>query len=172
MRDAATAAGLGFRPAGDDDLAFLCRLYGTTRAAELASLPWSDADKAAFVRMQFAAQHAHYTRHYPNAERLIVLHDGEPIGRLYVDRWRHEHRIVDIALLPEHCGRGLGAALLGDLIAEAEAAGKAVTIHVEKHNPATRLYRRLGFVAVEDKGVYDLMCRPPPQSAVQVNTAS
>jgi hypothetical protein len=32
-----------------------------------------------------------------------------------------------------------------------------VTIHVEKNNPAMRLYRRLGFTAVEDKGVYDLM---------------
>jgi ribosomal protein S18 acetylase RimI-like enzyme len=40
---------------------------------------------------------------------------------------------------------------------EAAAAGKAVTIHVEKNNPAMRLYRRLGFRTEEDKGVYDLM---------------
>jgi hypothetical protein len=32
-----------------------------------------------------------------------------------------------------------------------------VSIHVEKLNPAMRLYRRLGFVTEEDKGVYDLM---------------
>ena len=40
---------------------------------------------------------------------------------------------------------------------EAAAAGKDVSIHVEKFNPAMRLYRRLGFATEEDKGVYDLM---------------
>ncbi|MDO9561897.1 MAG: hypothetical protein Q7J60_09770 [Bradyrhizobium sp.] len=40
---------------------------------------------------------------------------------------------------------------------EATACGKAVSIHVEKFNPAIRLYRRLDFETVEDKGVYDLM---------------
>ena len=40
---------------------------------------------------------------------------------------------------------------------EAAACGKDVSIHVEKFNPAMRLYRRLGFTTEEDKGVYDLM---------------
>lgn len=163
----ACASGIVLRPAGDDDLPFMCRLYAMTRADELATVPWSDADKTAFLEMQFSAQHTHYTRHYPNAQRLIILRDGESIGRLIVARWAGEHRIVDVALMPEHCGRGVGTALLGDLLAEAAAAGTCVTIHVEKHNPALRLYRRLGFVAVEDKGVYDLMRWRP-----QVNTAS
>lgn len=166
---ASSAAGLSFRAMTGDDLAFLCALYGTTRAAELAPVPWSEADKAAFVRMQFSAQHAHYTHHYPNAARLIVQYAGEPVGRLYVDRWAREHRIVDIALMPAHCRRGFGTAILSDLLAEAAAAGKCVTIHVEKHNPALRLYRRLGFAAVADRGVYDLMRWPPDD---QVNTAS
>jgi ribosomal protein S18 acetylase RimI-like enzyme len=60
-------------------------------------------------------------------------------------------------LLPEHRGKGFGEALLRDLLDEATACGKAVTIHVEKFNPAMRLYRRLGFTTEEDKGVYDLM---------------
>jgi ribosomal protein S18 acetylase RimI-like enzyme len=153
----AAAAGLRFRPATDDDLPFLCRLYGSTRSQELAPVPWTDAQKASFLAMQFHAQHAHYTQHYPNAQRLVITHGDEGVGRLYIDRWAREHRLVDIAFLPDHCGRGYGAALLADLMDEAAAAGKAVTIHVEKNNPAMRLYRRLGFTAVEDKGVYDLM---------------
>lgn len=170
----AADAGLAFRPAGDADLAFLCRLYGTTRAQELAPVPWSDAQKAAFVDQQFRAQHAHYLQHYPTVQRLVILRDGLAVGRLYLDRWAREHRIVDIALLPEHCGAGLGSALLRDLLDEAAAAGKSVTIHVEKHNPAMRLYRRLGFGPVEDKGVYDLMRWPAADAtaAGQVNTAS
>lgn len=64
---------------------------------------------------------------------------------------------MDIALLPPHRGRGVGSALLAALTAEAEAAGKPLTIHVERFNPALRLYQRLGFAAVEDKGVYLLL---------------
>jgi ribosomal protein S18 acetylase RimI-like enzyme len=82
---------------------------------------------------------------------------GEDIGRLYIERWPTQHRIIDIAFLPEHRGKGLGEALLRDLLDEAAAAAKDVSIHVEKLNPAMRLYRRLGFVTEEDKGVYDLM---------------
>jgi ribosomal protein S18 acetylase RimI-like enzyme len=153
----AAAAGLTFRAATDDDLPFLCGLYASTRAEELAPVPWTEEQKAAFLAMQFQAQHAHYIRHYPTALRLVIVRDREAIGRLYIDRWAREHRIVDIALLPEHCGRGFGGALLADILEEAAAAGKCVTIHVEKNNPAMRLYTRLGFTAVEDKGVYDLM---------------
>jgi len=167
----AAAAGLSFRPMSDADLSFLSMLYGTTRAAELAVTGWSDAQKAAFVQFQFDAQHAHYQKHYTGAEFLVIERGGAAIGRggaaieqggaaigrLYFARWASEHRIVDIALLPEHCGHGLGGALLRDLLDEAAIVGKAVTIHVEKFNPAMTLYRRLGFVAAGEEGAYDLM---------------
>ena len=64
---------------------------------------------------------------------------------------------MDIALLPEHRGAGIGSAVLRGLLAEAAAAGKPVRIHVERLNPARRLYERLGFAPIEDKGVYYLM---------------
>ena len=128
---AASALGLTFRPITDADMPFLTALYGSTRAHELAPVPWNEEQKAAFVDMQFRAQHAHYVRHYPTAQFLVILRAGVPAGRLYVDRWAREHRIMDIAFAPEHCGQGLGTALLGDLLAEGAAAGKCVTIHVE-----------------------------------------
>ena len=87
--------------------------------------------------------------------------DGEPAGRLYVHRGPSEIRIVDIALLPEHRGGGIGTSLLEELSAEADAAGKSLTIHVERMNPALRLYDRLGFSVAEDKGVYLLLERSP-----------
>jgi ribosomal protein S18 acetylase RimI-like enzyme len=153
----AAETGLAFRRITDADLPFLARVYASIRAGELAATDWSDAHKAAFLDQQFQAQHAHYQRYYPNADWLVTVHQGRDIGRLYIERWPTQHRIIDIAFLPEHCGKGFGAALLRDLMDEATAAGKAVSIHVEKLNPAMRLYRRLGFVTEEDKGVYDLM---------------
>jgi ribosomal protein S18 acetylase RimI-like enzyme len=103
-----------------------------------------------------------------NALWLVVLRGEEPIGRLYLDRWPAEHRVIDIALLPAHRGRGYGGALMQDLVDEAIASSKAVSIHVEKNNPARRLYERLGFVVAGEQGVYDRLERRP---AAQVNTA-
>ncbi|BAV48910.1 N-acetyltransferase GCN5 [Mesorhizobium loti] len=155
-------AGLAFRAATEADLPFLSRLYASTRLEELAVTLWSEAQKAAFLDMQFQAQHAHYRKHYPEADWLVVERAGQDIGRLYIERWPSQHRIIDIAFLPEHRCKGYGSALLRDLIDEAWLAGKSVSIHVEKNNPARRLYVKLGFAVVEDKGVYDLMACAPP----------
>jgi ribosomal protein S18 acetylase RimI-like enzyme len=154
----AAQAGLTFRRITDADLPFLARVYGSTRAEELATVSdWSDEQKAAFVDHQFRAQHAHYQKCYPEADWLVISHAGEDVGRLYIERWPTQHRLIDITFLPEHRGQGFGEALLRDLMEEAAAVNKAVSIHVEKFNPAMGLYRRLGFTFVEDKGVYDLM---------------
>ena len=145
---------------------FLSQLYASTRMEELAVTSWPEAEKAAFLDMQFQAQHAHYSKHYPEADWLVVEHKGQDIGRLYIERWPSQHRIIDIAFLPEHRRKGYGTALLRDLIDEARLAGKSASIHVEKNNPARQLYVRLGFAVVEDKGVYDLMaCAPPADDA-------
>jgi ribosomal protein S18 acetylase RimI-like enzyme len=154
---AASALGLEFRRMRDTDLPFLERLYASTRQEELAPVPWPGDAKRAFLGQQFRAQHAHYRQHYPAADWLVILRAGEPVGRLYVAHWEREHRVIDIAFLPEHRRQGLGGALMRDLLDAAAAAGKAVTIHVEKNNPAMGMYRRLGFVTAADKGVYDLM---------------
>ena len=148
---------LSLRPITPADESFLARLYASTRWEELAPTGWSDEEKAVFCRRQFDAQSAHYREHYPEASFQIIERDGEPIGRLYVSRWEKEIRIVDISLLPEFRGTGLGTKLLRDLQKEARVAGKSLTIHVERFNRALQLYQRLGFQEIEDKGVYLLM---------------
>jgi ribosomal protein S18 acetylase RimI-like enzyme len=122
---------------------------------------WDDAQKEAFLRQQFDAQDAWWQENYVGATFDVILVDGEPAGRLYVHRGPSEIRIVDIALLPEQRGNGVGTRLLEELLAEGDAGGKSVTIHVERMNPALRLYERLGFSVAEDKGVYLFLERPP-----------
>lgn len=141
----------------DEDEELLRRIYASTRADEMAAVPWSEAEKAAFLNGQFQAQHKYYQEVFPEAEFSILEKDGEPIGRLYIDRRKDEHRLIDIALLPEFRGRGLGGELMRGVLDEARAAGKLVRIHVEQNNPAMRLYTRLGFAKIEDQGVYWLM---------------
>ncbi|MBL8254137.1 MAG: GNAT family N-acetyltransferase, partial [Candidatus Competibacter sp.] len=104
-----------------EDRDFLFRVYASTRAEELALTGWDETQKQAFLAQQFEAQHHHYQTHYQGARFDLILLDGEPVGRLYVARWREEIRIMDIALLPDHRNCGIGGGLLRDLLEEAVA---------------------------------------------------
>lgn len=145
-----------------EDRDFLFRIYASTRLEELALTHWDEAQKQAFLVQQFEAQDHHYRTHYPGARLDLIVLDDEPIGRLYVARWKEEIRIMDIALLPEYRDQGVGGSLLRDLLAEAAATDRRLTIHVERYNPALRLYRRLGFEPVGETGVYLLLAVEPP----------
>jgi ribosomal protein S18 acetylase RimI-like enzyme len=155
---------VALRPSTPADRELLVAVYASTREDELAAVPWTDAQKDAFVRSQFEAQDRHYRTHFPDAEYDVVVVDGRPAGRLYVDRRPDEVRVLDLALLPELRGRGIGTALLRQVIEDADRAGLPVRFHVEMHNPARRLYERLGFTAAGQTGVHVLMERPCPTS--------
>ena len=159
---------LTLRPVAPDDHEFLFSVYASTRTEELALTDWDDARKAGFLRMQFNAQHAYYIQHYATASFQVIELDGQPIGRLYVDRWPAEIRIVDIALLPQWRNQGIGTRLLEDILAQADQAGMPVTIHVEMFNLALSLYTRLGFAPVDTHGVYYLLRREPAGLATHV----
>ncbi len=154
-----------FRAITERDMPFLERVYASTRQDELSVVPWSKQQKSDFLAWQFQAQHTHYMTHYPDADFEIILKNGQPIGRLYQETWSNQIRIIDIALLPEHRGHGIGTRLLNDIQARADAKGLAVSIHVEHNNPALSLYQRLGFVKVSEKGVYWLMKWTPGTTA-------
>lgn len=145
------------RPETEEDIEFLARLYATTREAELRPVDWPAEQKAMFVQQQFDAQRLHYRTHYDKAEFAIIVVEGRPIGRLYVQRQADDIRLMDIALMPEYCGRGIGGKLIARLLEEGRATGRSVSIHVEVFNPAMRLYERLGFQKIDSYGVYHLM---------------
>ncbi|MEM9059361.1 MAG: GNAT family N-acetyltransferase [Pseudomonadota bacterium] len=153
--------GLSYRASSASDQSLLARIYASTRSEEVASTGWPVEQQRAFLEMQFKAQDAHYKQHYPDALWLIIQQGIVPVGRLYLEDWTKELRIIDIALLQEFRGRGWGEAILQDLMNATAATGRSVSIHVEKNNPAMRLYRRLGFATIEDQGVYDLMSWTP-----------
>jgi ribosomal protein S18 acetylase RimI-like enzyme len=172
MPAALVEQGLALRPETAADVPFLFQLYVSTRWDELASLTdWSEAQKIGFLESQFTAQRDHYLKYYANSSFDIIEQHGVPAGRLYVDRQERTLLIVDVALLPQWRGRGIGTALIEALFAEARGVGKEVSISVEKFNPAQRLYRRLGFREYAEDDVYWFMYwSPQPPDAGQLNS--
>jgi ribosomal protein S18 acetylase RimI-like enzyme len=151
------AAVVILRPVGPGDEDFLFCVYASTRAEELALVPWTAEQKEVFLRQQFHAQSVDWGKNYSGADFSIIEVEGVPAGRFYVDRGHEEIRLVDIALLPDFRRNGIGTGLIRDLLAKAQAQGVPVTIHVEVFNPARALYERLGFEKVEDRGMYVFM---------------
>src|SRR5213075_2413637 len=90
---------VSLRSATPDDEGFLLRLFGSTRIDEFKFL--ADANQIdALIRMQFNLQRQQYEAGYPGAEHNIILHDGQPIGRIFVDEGEREIALVDVALMP------------------------------------------------------------------------
>jgi len=149
------------RPISPDDTDFLVEVYGSTRAEEMAMVPWTIEQQQAFVRMQLTAQQDHYTKTYPTASYDIIMSDSRPVGRLYVARLDQEIRIIDITLLPAERNAGIGSYLIKQLLDEANRAGKVTRIFVEEFNPSRRLFERLNFSLSEQHGIHMLLqCNP------------
>ena len=127
-----------------DDEEFLKALYATTRY-DIERVPFSEAEKDAFLLMQYTAQKNHYDSYYDKASHDIVLYDGRQAGRYMVDSEGSEIIGVDLSLLPEFRSLGIGTVLLKGSFADAAATGRPFVFHVIKDNEkAIALYKRLG----------------------------
>lgn len=153
----ATSTGFRFSDASirPDDEEFLFRLYASTRQEEISAWGWNQAQQEAFLRMQYMAQRRWYDVAYAGAEHRLILENkggnDEPIGRILVQRAKGVIELVDISLLPEHRNRGIGTALLRELIEESRKSRATVRLQVLRNNEgAIRLYRRLGFAIVSE----------------------
>lgn len=161
-------AGLRLREAGGGDEDFLFALYGSTRRDELAAWGMAEAQQETFLRMQYHAQRQRYAADGERSRHHIILRGDVPVGRMIVVRSADDIRLGDIAVLPEHRGGGIGAALIRDLQDEAVRAGLPLRLHVARDNDgAARLYQRLGFAVTGDTGSHFKMEWLPPESTAR-----
>jgi ribosomal protein S18 acetylase RimI-like enzyme len=152
-----------FTPVSDDNMEIAVAAYGSTRELELTVVPWTAEQKTAFIKMQFNAQQMDYQTRFPEAVHSIIEAEGQPAGRLYMARLEDSLRILDITILPPKRSAGIGTQIIRGLMEEAKASDKAVRIYVESFNPSLRLFERLGFAPVEERGVHLLMeWKAPP----------
>lgn len=145
------ARGFGLRLRQPEDLTFLRDLYRSTRAEEVAAAGFDAFTAAIFLNSQFELQCRHFDAHYTiGGQRIVVTAQGRPIGRVELWASGADLRLVDLSLLPEWRGKGLGAALLAAV--QQAADGRSVSLHVDKLNRAYRLYTRMGFRKAGDTG--------------------
>ena len=102
------------RPITDEDLDFLRELYATTRS-DIQQAPLDNEHKNQLMQMQFDAQHQHYQKQFPAAQFDLICLKDRPIGRIYVNPDESEIRLIDIALMPEFRGHGIGSRLICQL---------------------------------------------------------
>lgn len=142
------------RPACSEDLAFVERVFNDVRAPEFELAGLTGPQLAQLLAVQFRAQRTHYERAYPEREDSIIEVDGQSAGEWLIAELPAEIRLIDVSLLRQFRGQGIGTSLLTGLLARAQEAQKPIVLHVEMQNPAKRLYDRFGFKVEEEVGIY------------------
>ena len=153
------------RLASPADVEFLFSLFHADRAREFAGLPWSADQLEMFLRQQFDFQQRSFASTYSVRHDEIVEVGDRPIGRLLWALTDHAIVLVDLALVPEFRGVGIGTQLLRRVQTLAEEASLPLELQVRFDNPAAqRLYERLGFRVTADSGASREMRWAPPHA--------
>jgi ribosomal protein S18 acetylase RimI-like enzyme len=135
-----------FRDEHESDAPVVRRAHiGHWRAPAGLDLP--PAILTPFLDQQHDLQERHIRTAHPRADRRMILVDGVAVGRICLDRRTMAWHIVDLALVAEAQGSGIGRVALRRVIQEAGRAGVKLTLEVTRDNGrAHRFYERAGFV--------------------------
>ncbi len=154
--DIPCAAGrLTLRPETQADLPFRFQLFIRSRPPEWDQVFLPVDQLTQLMNQQFWAQTETYLARFPEARFDIIELDGEPIGRIVVNRPGDCIHIVDQAIVPTLRGQGLGTAIMRQLMDEAATEGLFMTLKVSNANdPSMRLYSRLGFEVLTESLEY------------------
>lgn len=139
------------RPATEADYDFLYALHVATMKEHVTAVwGWDEV-----------AQQDMFRQRFDPALRQVIVVSGWDAGMLEV-RWSEtEVFIANVLIAPAFQRRGIGAAILRDILDEADARGLPVLLRVLHGNSARRLYERLGFVVTEETPERFYMRREP-----------
>lgn len=138
------------------DEEFLRGLYRDSRS-DLDGVFHDEDQQRQLIDIQYRGQTLTYARDFPDASHNIIELDGRPIGRVMVDRQPAFIQLVDLSLVREYRGIGIGTCVLKGLLAECAIKGVPCLLQVLKTNQARDLYERLGFRVEGDDGARFLM---------------
>ncbi|HSI50501.1 MAG TPA: GNAT family N-acetyltransferase [Ideonella sp.] len=139
------AGSLSLAPAGEGDFEALLSL-------RLAAMRES-LDKAGRFDPQRARERL--SRGYLPAYTRHILRSGELVGFVVVVPREHDWLLDHLYIHPSAQGEGVGSWVLAQVLREADAQHKAVSVTALKHSDANRFYLRHGFV-LQAEGEWDL----------------
>ena len=137
---------ISFRAATEADLPFLLELRQKTMSEHLrlSGVEPSESERSERVLARFDCAQ-------------IILLSGTPIGLLKVAKDEKQWDLMQVQLVPEKQGAGLGGKIVKKLIDEAAQLHASVRLSVLRANPARRLYERLGFrIISENDHAYEM----------------
>lgn len=102
-------------------------------------------------------QRAYTKKNLPHTRLILV--GSEVVGWIACTEDEAKLELIDIHLLPEHQGKGIGSKLLSELVSQADSARKPVQLSVLKVNPSRALYERWGFRSSGETETHVLMER-------------
>lgn len=142
------------------DEAFLRRLIFDTVGRELGADAWPEPVRGHLLGIQSDGRRQSHRVNYPDAASEVIVADGRDAGWIVVMTMPHEVRLVEIMVVAEFRGQGIGSAAIGEVLASAQSAGTPVRLNVNVTNSgAIRLYERLGFRRIGGDEVQQLMER-------------
>jgi hypothetical protein len=160
-----TRPGLTLRPERPEDEALIFRIFVASKQLDFADMPLPQHQKDFLLRQQHVSQLYNWRHLYPSLEQWIIESGGEPVGRLIFSNLPDQILLHDLAMLPGRVGVGGGRIVIKDVIfAEAIRCGKIARASVTPHNPARKLYARLGVTELpltDDSPMIPLEWRPP-----------
>jgi ribosomal protein S18 acetylase RimI-like enzyme len=127
-----TVAGLGILPATAADIPLL---------AQMDELCFQIPIENAYSRL-----YEEITGDHPRQARVVTM-AGEIIGKIHVVTTETEVYLAGFCVLPKFRGRGLGSAVLAQIVDELVSAGhRQISLEVEtKNKGALKIYERSGF---------------------------
>jgi ribosomal protein S18 acetylase RimI-like enzyme len=138
---------ISFRNAEEKDRAFLLELRNMTMNEHIV--------KAGLAIDQ--GIHIERINYHFNAAKIIES-SNRPIGLLKVVKEIPIWDLVQIQLISEYQGLGIGRHVISDVVSEAKKMQTPVKLSVFKTNPAFRLYVSLGFrVYDETEKTYEML---------------
>jgi len=159
---------ISLRRATAEDAEFLLEVYKSSRGDDLRELGWEEDRISEFLEMQYEAQRRLDESEYQHADDQIVLCEGQPAGRLIVERRDREIRCIELALLPAQRNAGAGTFLVRQLQSEAKRESKPLRLQMIRFNRAVSLFERLGFVRTSETGTHFQMEWRPDGSLPRV----
>jgi len=160
---------ISFRKVLDKDYDYLLELYNSTRTdVKLYGGHLTHDQKMAFIKSQFELQDAHYKKFNPEADFLIILQKGKPIGRLYTEELESSVSIIEMTIQTSERSKGIGSNIINDIIKSAHLKNKEVLICAAKDSQESKLYEKLGFKFCEDLGPYQKMTAKPKEDFLPI----